>query len=93
MCEVQTTWNSSHRNLAEKVDECPLNRDRFVCIQLGPRKLSVIWSSGVSAFQGLLSIEVNGRTVGTSGIVRYIIDSIAILSMVISWVSAFEGVH
>ena len=43
------------------------------CIQLGPRKLSVIRSSGVSAIQGLLiSIEVNGRTVGTFRIVRYV---------------------
>jgi len=27
----------------------------------------------VSAFRGCLSIEVNGRTVGTFGIVRYIV--------------------
>ena len=32
----------------------------IVCVQLGPRKLSVIRSSGVSAIQGCLSIEVNG---------------------------------
>ena len=38
-----------------------------------PRKVSVIRSSGVSAVQGLLSIEVNGRIVGTFGIVRYIV--------------------
>ena len=38
----------------------------IVCIQLGPPKLSVIRSSGVSAFQGLL-IEVNGRTVKRIG--------------------------
>ena len=43
-------------DLAEKVDECPLNQDplSIVCVQLGPRKLSVIWGSGVSAIQGLL---------------------------------------
>ena len=50
----------------------------IVCVQLGLRKLSVIRSSGVSAIQGCLSIEVNGRTVGTFRIVHYII----------SWVSA-----
>ena len=45
----------------------------IACIQLGPQKLSIIQSSGVSAIQGLLSIEVNGRTVGTFRIVRYIV--------------------
>ena len=41
-------------------------------VQLGPRKLSIIRSSEVSAIQGLLSIEANGRTIGTFGIARYI---------------------
>ena len=41
-------------NLAEKVDKCPLNWGCCVCVQLGPRKLSVIRSSGVSAIQELL---------------------------------------
>ena len=36
------------------------------------QKLSAIWSSGVSAVQGLLSIEVNVRTVGTFSIVHFI---------------------
>ena len=40
------------------------------CVEFGPRKLSIIRSSGVSAIQE--SIEVNGRTVGTFRIVRYI---------------------
>ena len=39
------------------------------CVQLGPRKLSVIRSSGMSAIQGLPQVEVNGRTVGTFRIV------------------------
>ena len=43
-----------------------------VCVQLGPRKLSIIRSSGVSAIQRL-RIEVNGRTVGTFRIVRFIV--------------------
>ena len=41
----------------------------IACVQLGPRKLSVIRSSGVSAIQGLL----NGRAVGTFRIVCYIV--------------------
>ena len=59
-------------NLAEKVDDCPLERGSLsiVCVPLGPRKLSVMRSSGVSAIQG---IEVNGRIVGTFRIVRYIV--------------------
>ena len=47
----------------------------ITCIQLGPQKLSVIQSSGVSAIQGFLSIEVNGRTVGIFRIVRYIVGA------------------
>ena len=46
-------------NPAEKVDECPLKKAKsgslsIVCIQLGPRKPSVIRSSGVSTIEGLL---------------------------------------
>ena len=43
-------------NLAEKVDKCQLNRGSLsiVYIQLELQKLSVIWSSGVSAIQELL---------------------------------------
>ena len=59
-------------NLAEKVDECPLNR--------GPLSIACVnWDRencplyGVSAIQGLQSIEVNGRAVGTFRIVRYIV--------------------
>ena len=44
-----------------------------ICIQVGPWKLFTIRSSGVSAIQGCLSIEVNGRTVGTFRIIRYIV--------------------
>ena len=43
------------------------------CVQLGLRNLSVIRSSRVSAIQGCLSVEVNGRAVGTFRIVRYIV--------------------
>ena len=45
----------------------------IACVQLGPRKLSVIRSSGVSLFRGCLRIEVNGRLIGTFRIVRYIV--------------------
>ena len=41
----------------------------IACVQLGPRKLSIIRSSGVSDIQGLLKY---GRAVGTFRIVRYI---------------------
>ena len=43
-------------NLAEKVDECPLKSGSLsnACVQLGPRKQSVVRSSGVSAIQELL---------------------------------------
>jgi len=44
----------------------------IVHVQLGPQKLSVIQSSKVSAFRGCIIIEVNGRKVGTFGIVHYI---------------------
>ena len=53
-------------NLAEKVDECPLNRGRLHTI--GTTK-SATPSSNVSAVQGLLEYEVNGRTVRTFRIV------------------------
>ena len=45
----------------------------IACVQLGQRKLSVIRNSGMSAIQGCLSIEVNGRAVGTFIFVRYIV--------------------
>ena len=45
----------------------------IACVQLGPRKLSVIQSSEVSAIQGCLNIEVNGRAIGTFRIVCYIV--------------------
>ena len=63
-------------NFAEKVDGISTKSGSLsiVCVQLGPLKLSVIRSNGVSAIQGLLSIEVNGRTVGTFTIVHYIVS-------------------
>ena len=46
----------------------------IACVQLGPRKLSVIYGvAGCPLFRGCLSIEVNGRAVGTFRIVRYIV--------------------
>ena len=45
----------------------------IVCIQLGWQKLSVYGVAGCPLFRGCLSIEVNGKTVGTFGIVRYIV--------------------
>ena len=44
----------------------------IACVQLGPQKLSIIQNSGCPLFRSCLSIEVNGRTVGTFRIARYI---------------------
>ena len=62
-------------NLAEKVDECPLNRGR--CVLLAYNWDHENWPLyrvvGCPLFRGCLSVEVNGRAVGTFRIVRYIV--------------------
>ena len=41
-------------NLAEKVNECPLNQGRYVLFEyIGSAKLSVIWSSGCPLLSGV----------------------------------------
>ena len=62
-------------NLAEKVDKCPLNRGRKVLFAYNwDRKNCPLYGvAGCPLFRGCLSIEVNGRTVRTFGIVRYIV--------------------
>ena len=62
-------------NLAEKVDECPLNRGHWVLFAYSwDRESCLLYGVvGCLLFGGCLSIEVNGRTVGTFGIVRYIV--------------------
>ena len=45
----------------------------IVCIQLGPQKCPLYRVVGCPLFRGCLSVEVNGRTVGTFRIVRYIV--------------------
>ena len=45
----------------------------IVCLQLGPRKCPLYGVAGCPLFRGCLSIEVNGRAVGTFRIVRYIV--------------------
>ena len=59
-------------NLAEKVNKCPTKlRSLVLCAYIWDREIY-----GVAAcplFRGCLSIEVNGRTVGTFGIVHYIV--------------------
>ena len=46
---------SKKKRRKKKVDKCPLIGSLSVaCVQLGPRKPSVVRSSGVSAIQGLL---------------------------------------
>ena len=66
----------------------------IVCIQLGPRKLSIIQSSRVSAIQRLLKYEVNGRTVETF---RIVISLSAVegclLSRVPLYVASYVGCH
>ena len=61
-------------NFAEKVDECPLNRGRWVLFKYNwdheSRPLYRV--ARCLLFRGYLSIEVNGKTVGTFRIVRYI---------------------
>ena len=61
-------------NLAEKVDECPLNRGRRVLLvyNLDRKNCPLYGVAGCPLFRGCLSIEVNGRTVGTFRIVCYI---------------------
>ena len=61
-------------NLAVKVDKCPLNRGSLCTV--GTAKNCPLYGvAGCPLFRGCLSIEVNGRTVGTFSI---------------SWVSAVE---
>ena len=52
-------------NLAEKIDEFAYSWDRESCPLYGV--------AGCPLFRGCLSIEVNGRAVGTFRIVRYIV--------------------
>ena len=60
-------------NLAEKVDECPLNRGRWVLLACNwDRENCPLYGvAGCPLFRGL-SIEVNGMPVGTFRIVCYI---------------------
>ena len=62
-------------NLTEKVDECPLNRGRCVLLAYnwGRENCPLYGVAGCPLFRGCLSIEVNGRAVGTFRIVRYIV--------------------
>ena len=61
-------------NLAEKVDECPLNRGHLVLLVYNwDRENCPLYRvAGCPLFRGCLSIEVNGMAVGTFIIVRYI---------------------
>ena len=63
-------------NLVEKVDKCPLNRGRCILLVYNwDRENCPLYGvAGYPLFRGCLSIEVNGRTVGTLRIVHYIVD-------------------
>ena len=62
-------------NLAEKVNGCPLNRGRYVLFVYNwDRENCLLYGvARCPLFRGCLNIEVNGRTVGTFRIVRYIV--------------------
>ena len=62
-------------NLFEKVDECPLNWGHWVLFAYNwdCEKTLLYEVAGCPLFRSCLSIEVNGRTVGTFRIVRYIV--------------------
>ena len=62
-------------NLAEKVDECLLNRGRLVLLAYNwdHENCPLYGVAGCTLFRGFLSIEVNGRTVRTFRIVHYIV--------------------
>ena len=56
-------------NLVEKVDECSLNWGVKYCL----RTIGTTKAIQYTTLQGCLSIEVNGRTVGTFRNLQYII--------------------
>ena len=62
-------------NLAEKVDKCLLNRGHWVLFTYDwdLESCPLYRVAGCPLFRGCLSIEVNGRTVGTFRIARYIV--------------------
>ena len=54
-------------NPAEKIDECPLTG----VVEWDRENCPLYRVAGCPLFRGCLSIEVNGKTVGTFRIVRY----------------------
>ena len=62
-------------NLAEKVDECPMNWGRYVLLMynLDPENCLLYGEERCPLFRSCLSIEVNGRTARTSRIALYIV--------------------
>ena len=63
-------------NLAEKVDECLLNRGRKVLFTYNwdHGNCPLYGVVGCPLFRGCLSTKVNGRTVGTLRIVCHIVS-------------------
>ena len=53
-----------------KIDKCPLNRGHLILF-VSPKNCPLYRVAGCPVFSRCLSIEVNGRTVGTFRIVRY----------------------
>ena len=68
-------------NLAKKVDECLLNRGRRVyiaCCNWDRENCPLYGVAGCPLFRGCLSIEVNGRTVGTFRIMGVCFSGVSI---------------
>ena len=73
-------------NLAEKFDECPLNRGRQVLFahNWGRENCPLYGVAGCPLFRGWLSIEVNE---GKSGLSEFVISSVsAVEGCPLSWV-------
>ena len=62
-------------NLAEKVDKCQLNQCCYVLFAYNWECINcpLYGVVGCPLFRGCLGTEVNARTIGSFGIVRYIV--------------------
>ena len=66
-------------HLAEKVAECSLNRVVKYCLCTIGNACLLYSVVGCPLIKGCLSSKVNGRTVGTFGIVCYIVGACSLL--------------
>ena len=68
-----------------------LGSSSIVCVKLSPQKLPVIQSSRCLLLRGCLSIEMNGSTVGTFGIVHYIVG-VCFSGVSVKWGSTVDQI-